>query len=177
MDGTTSQRLATRAASLLLVLAAACFAMPLAVLPSGPTSGLALAGGGAGPHPEAAVALGLVLVGAAVSPTRLRHRLAVLVQTSGFATTALLLLRATVSTTAQDAGDRFAATVGAGPQAFGPVGGALQQALAVRWTAAYWTALLCTAAVFAVSSWALLRQPAPSRRAASRPAPGASPAA
>jgi len=177
MDGTTSTRLATRLATPLLILAAACFAMPLAVLPSGPSTGFGLATGGAGSHPEAAVALALVLVGAGVSRTRLRHRLAVLVQASGFAVAALLLLRATVSTGAQDATDQLAVSFGSGPQAFAPLGGALQQALAVSWTAAYWAALLATGAVFAVSSWALLRQPAPSRQAASRPAPEASAAA
>lgn len=172
MDGCTSARFAARLSTPLLVLAAACFAMPMVVLPEGTASGLGLATAGA--HPEAAVALGLVLAALGASLTHRRHRISLLVLTAGFATTALLLLRATVSTVAQDRVDAFAIQLGGVPL-LGRVDSAVQQALAVRWTAAYLAAALATTAVFLLNAWALLRQPAPARPAP--PAPEAPAAA
>jgi hypothetical protein len=168
MDDTTSARLAGRATTPLLVLAAACFAMPFAALPGeGAVSGLRFADPArAAAHPEATVALCLIATALAIARTRVRHRISVAVLASGFAATGLLMLQATAGAAVQDSGNRIAESLSGGvggAATFGPLSSALQQTLAVRWTAAYWVALLATAAVFALNGWALLRQPAPSR--------------
>jgi len=172
MPDTTPACLAARLTAPLLLLAAACFAMPFAVLPGGGVSGLdfALANHAAtvatgGAHPETTVALVLLLIALGVSWLRIRHRISLLVLASGFATCGLLLLRATLATAAQDSADGLATSLGGGQTTFDMLGGALQQILAVRWTAAYWVALLAAGAVFALNSWALLRQPVAPRPA------------
>jgi hypothetical protein len=166
-DTTASERLAARATLPLLLLAGACLAMPILVPPGGgaASSGLALAGPA---HPEMAVAAGLLAIAVGVSLTRVRHRISLLVLASGFATAALLLLKATLATGAQETGDRLAAALG-GQLSFGPAAVALQRAVEVRWTAAYWAALLAAGAVFLLNSWALLRRPEAPPQAAPTP--------
>jgi len=166
MDDTTSARTASRAALALLGVAAACIALPLATLPaahlsfSGPQ--LALRGAPGGAHPEAVAAIALVLPGIAVSLLRTRHRLSLQVLSSGFATATLLLLQIDVAGALREGSDRLVSSL-AGPLAFTAAGDALQQLAEVRWTAAYWCALAAAGAAFALTSWALLRQPEPLR--------------
>jgi len=173
MDDTTlPARLAARLTTPLLLLAAACLAMPLVAFPGGAAapSGLRLAAGAAGvpdgTRVAAAVAVALLLAALALSLSHHRHRISLLVLTAGFAVVALLAVKATLGTAQQEAGDRLATSLG-GPLAFGALSGPLQQLTEARWTAAYWVALLAAAAVFLLNSWALLRQPGPA------PAPAA----
>ncbi len=164
MADTTSARVAGLLSTPLLLLAAAAFAMPFAALPGAAGAGTSGVGFAAAGHAEAAVALLLLAAALVTSLTRRRHRISLLVLCAGFATAALLLLQVRLATAAQDGADQLAAA-GGGIGGFGLLGGALQQALQPRWTAAYWAALLAAGAVFAINAWALMRQPEPARAA------------
>lgn len=171
MDDTVSGWLAARLSTPLLLLAMTCLALPLVLLPAGQASGPALAVSGA--HPEAAIAVVLLVAALATSLTRMRHRVSLLVLGAGFATAALLLLRISIGTAAEDGAGQVLGSVGGSTATFGILGDAVQQALSPRWTAAYWVALLAPAAVFLLNSWALLRQPEPA--APGVPPPAAAP--